>query len=283
MIQNYGKVLENVRQKDYTTYQLSGTIKKVIYPKSVNDLVDLLKYLKNENIKHKVLGNGSNVIFKGDYDGVIIKLDNLNNLEIKDETINVEAGYNLNKLSLITAKKNLSGLEFAAGIPGTIGGAIYMNAGAYKSDMNSIVLTATVLTDDYEIKSLTNEELKFAYRSSILKKQKLICLKKGNKKDILCQIKERQKQRIETQPLDRPSAGSVFRNPEGKYAGALIEKAGLKGTKIGGAEVSRKHANFIINSGKATGEDVIKLIELIKAQVKQKYDVILECEQEIIE
>jgi len=193
------------------------------------------------------------------------------------------------KLALKTANLGLSGLEFASGIPGTIGGALYMNAGAYNSSMSDIILETQVLDENLNIITLTNQQLNFGYRYSILKQKDYICLnakmklKKRNKEEILNIIKTRKEKRLQSQPLEFPSAGSVFRNPEGMYAGKLIEDLGLKGENIGDAYISEKHANFIINKGNASGEDIDKLITLIKKQVKEEYDIELINEQEIIE
>lgn len=286
-----GKVIENVLMKDYTTYKVGGKVICVCIPDDENSLINLLKYLKDKNIKYKILGNGSNVIFNDSgYDGVIIKLDNFNNLTISGNKIIVGAGYMLNKLALRVSRLGLSGLEFAAGIPGTIGGAIFMNAGAYKSDMGYIVESVKVLTPNFEIKKLTNKDLDFHYRTSFLQKNKdYICLEAtlvlsyGNTEEIMNLITERKNRRLETQPLEYPSAGSVFRNPEDNFAGKLIEDIGYKGKMIGGAKVSEKHANFIINTGNATGEDVKKLIMKIKSEVKNKYNIDLKIEQEFVE
>ncbi len=286
-----GKVLENPYLKDYTTYKVGGIAICMVYPDDENGLITLLKYLKENNIKHKILGNGSNVIFNNSgYDGVIIKLDNFNDLKIINNKIIVGAGYLLSKLSLRVSRLGLTGMEFAAGIPGSIGGAIYMNAGAYKSDMGYIVESVKVLTPDYKIKTLYNKDLDFHYRSSFLQKnndyiclEATITLKKGNTEEIMELINERKKRRLETQPLEYPSAGSVFRNPEGDFAGRLIEEIGYKGKSIGGAKVSEKHANFIINNGNATGEDIKKLINEIKEKVKEKYNIELKVEQEFVE
>ena len=289
MIETFGKTLYNVPIKDYTTYKLDGIIKMVVYPDDLEKLKDLLKYLKENAIKHMVIGNGSNLIFKEDYDGVIIKLDNFKGLEIKDNIVRVEAGYNLMKLAIKTANLGLSGLEFAAGIPATIGGAVYMNAGAYKEDMSLVISEITVLDDNLNIRVLKNEDSDFSYRHSLLQKSNLICLdatlvlKHGDKQKSLDLIYDRKRRRIESQPLDFPSAGSVFRNPDGKFAGELIESLGLKGKSVGDAVVSEKHANFIVNMGKAKGKDVMKLIKMIQDEVKENYDVKLKVEQEFVE
>ena len=284
-----GKV-ENINLKDYTTYKVGGK-STLITPKNVDDLKKLLTYLKENNIKHKILGNGSNVIFNNSgYDGVVIKLNEFDNLDINGTNIVVGAGYNLMKLAIKTCRLGLVGLDFATGIPGTVGGAVYMNAGAYKSDMGYVVRSIKVLTPDLEIKTMENKDLDFHYRTSFLQKNPgYICLeaniklRKGNKDLIMEIIEDRKKRRLETQPLEFPSAGSVFRNPEGDFAGRLIEEIGYKGKSVGGAKVSEKHANFIINSGNAKGEDIKKLILEIQNAVKEKYNIELKVEQEFVE
>ncbi len=286
-----GRVISDAKMKDYTTYKVGGPVKCVVFPNDEASLITLIKYLDSSNIKYKILGNGSNVIFNDSgYDGVIIKLDNFNSLKIIGTKVIVGAGYLLNKLALRVSRLGLTGMEFATGIPGTVGGAVYMNAGAYKSDMGYIVTSVKVITPDYRIETLYNKDLDFHYRSSFLQKNKgYICIEasislaKGNSLEIMEIIEERKKRRIETQPLEYPSAGSVFRNPEGNYAGKLIEDIGLKGYSIGGAKVSDKHANFIINTGEAKGEDVKELINKIKNDVKDKYNIELKVEQEFIE
>lgn len=284
-----GKV-EEVLLKNHTTYRVGGKT-TMIFPSDTKKLIKVINYLRDNNINFKVLGNGSNVIFKSNgYNGVIIKLSEFKNLKINDTTVTVGAGYNLMRLASKMCNLSLAGLDFATGIPGTVGGAVYMNAGAYKSDMGYIVKSIKVLTPNLEIKTMYNRELDFHYRSSFLQKNKgYICLeatlqlRKGDRALILEIINDRKKRRLESQPLEYPSAGSVFRNPEGDYAGRLIEEIGYKGKNIGGAKVSEKHANFIINTGNATGEDIEKLINEIKEKVKEKYNIELKCEQEIVE
>ena len=202
--------------------------------------------------------------------------------------IYVEANYMLNKLSMELSKEGYTGLEWASGIPGSIGGSIYNNAGAYKFEIKDVLTKVTVLEND-EIKELTLEEMKFAYRTSIFKENKnmiiLSCemkLEKSNVEEIMATINERKEKRLQSQPLDMPSCGSVFRNPEGLVAGKLIDDLGLKGYKIGGAKISEKHANFIVNDGNATYEDIISLIDFIKEKIKKEYNIDLILEQEII-
>lgn len=285
---------ENVKLNEslklHTTYKVGGNCKYFITPKDLNELIDLVKYLREKNIKYMILGNGSNTIFSSkEYDGVIINLTNLNSMSIDKNIINVEAGYQLIKLSMDALNNSLSGLEFAAGIPGNIGGAVFMNAGAYKSDMSKLIKTVTFLDENLELKTLKNEELDFSYRKSIFQKRNCIIISTvlelipGNKEEIKELMDKRKKRRLSSQPLEYPSAGSVFRNPsEDIFAGKLIEDLGLKGYKIGGAKISEKHANFIINDGDATGEDIKALIDLVKEKVKERYNIELHVEQRFI-
>ncbi len=285
-----GKVLTNQIMSKYTTFNVGGKVDYIVYPKSVEKLIELIKILRSEKIKYKILGNGSNTVFNDeDYNGVIIKLDEFNDLHIKDTIIKVGSGYNLMILAHKLSRMGLTGIEFATGIPGTVGGAIYMNAGAYKSDMGYIVSEIKVLTPELEIKTLYNSDLDFHYRTSFLQEnpgyiciEVTIVLKHGNKDIIMDLIEERRKKRLMTQPLEFPSCGSVFRNPPNDFAGRLIEECGLKGYKIGGAMVSPKHANFIINYENATGKDVRDLILYVKDEVKKKFDIELLIEQEFI-
>lgn len=285
-----GDYLENISISKYTTYRVGGIASLIVYPDNVTKLVELIKMLKDSGTKYKILGNGSNVIFSDTfYDGVIIKLDSLNHLTIDDTIISVGAGYNLMKLSIKLSQMGLTGIEFATGIPGSVGGAVYMNAGAYKSDMGYITSSIKVLTPDLEIKELFNKDLAFHYRESFLQHNKdyicigaTIVLKKGDINEIMTLIEERKQKRLMTQPLEYPSAGSVFRNPENNYAGHLVEEVGLKGYSIGGALVSPKHANFIVNFNHATAQDIRDLIMLAKSKVKEKCGIDLLVEQEFV-
>ena len=296
MIENFIKnnnldYYQDVSLKKYNTYRIDTKCKYLIFPNSKEELIKVIKFLKDNTIKYLVLGNGSNIILSSDYyDGVIIKLDKLNNISINNNIIEVEAGYSLIKLSLDTANLGLEGLEFASGIPGNIGASIAMNAGAYTHSLEEIVESVEVLNPDNEIITLTNKDINFKYRDTIFKNKKnyiiisaKLKLKKGNKQEILELIDKRRKRRIETQPLEYPSAGSVFRNPDNLSAGALIEQAGLKGYSIGGAMVSKKHANFIINYDNATGKDIINLINYIENKIYEKYNIKLILEQIIID
>lgn len=285
-----GKVEKNVPLKKCTTYKAGGIAKVIVTPKSVDKLIELLKLLKENNVKFKILGNGSNLIFSDEpYNDVLIKLTELKECTIKGTVLKVGAGASLISVAMKTAKEGLTGMEFATGIPGTIGGAVYMNAGAYKSDMGYIVSEVTVLTPDLEVITMYNKELNFKYRSSFLQKNSgyicldaTIVLRRGSKSVIKALIEERRQKRLMTQPLEFPSAGSVFRNPEGDYAWRLIDICGLKGYSIGGAEVSKKHANFIINKGGATGKDIHDLILYVQKKVKEETGVELKIEQEFV-
>ena len=280
------KKISNALIKDYTTYKLAGVVKAIYFPDDISELEELLKNLQG---KYKVIGNGSNLIISSKYDGVLIKLEKFDKLSIDGTMVRAGCGYNLSKLSSECMKRGLSGLEFAFGIPATIGGAVCQNAGAYGKQMASVVQGVNVLDENYNILYLSLDDLKLGYRDSIFKHRKLICLevflklKEGNILDIKEKMVSNSLLRREKQPLEYPSAGSVFRNPPLMSAGKLIEDVGLKGTKVGDAMVSLKHANFIVNLGKAKGEDVIELINLIKKTVYEKTGVLLECEQEIIE
>lgn len=285
-----GKILCDEPLKKYNTYRLGGIAKYVIFPKNEEKLIELLKIIKDNNFKYKIVGKGSNLIFSSKlYDGIIVKLDELDKLKVEDTVVTVGAGYSMMRLALEMTKKGLSGLEFATGIPGTVGGAVYMNAGAYNSDMGYIVSEIKAIDPNLNIVTLYNSDLDFHYRTSFLQKHpEYICiearliLKHGNKKEMLEIIEDRKQRRLLSQPLEYPSAGSVFRNPDIAPAGKLIEQAGLKGKTIGGAMVSKKHANFIINNGNATGEDIYNLINLIKTEIKKQTGVELKQEQEFV-
>ena len=282
---------EDVSLKRYNTYRLNTVCKYLVIPKDIYELIDLLKFIKKKNIKYLVLGNGSNVIFSMDYyDGVIILLHQFNSLDRDGELVKVGSGYSLQRLSTFTVSLGLMGLEFATGIPGLVGASVAMNAGAYNASIADVLESVTVLTPDLEVIEMQKDEIQFSYRNSFFKENAnyyilSACFKlnKGDKNELLERVSKRRVRRLETQPLDMPSAGSVFRNPIGMHAGELIEKCGLKGFSIGDAQVSEKHANFIVNTGNATGIEIIHLIDRIKREVKDKFDVDLVLEQIIIE
>ena len=286
----FGKVKENVDLKNYNTYKVSTFAKYLIDVRNVDSLIELIKYLNENKIKYLILGNGSNVVLPvNNLDGVIIRLNGLNNIEIDDDEVYVEAGVMLPKLLTETVSNCLTGLEWASGIPGTVGGAVVGNAGAYLSDIFTFIEEITVL-DNYEIKVLKKSDVSYSYRHTSFKDNKDLIvlavklrLNKGNADESAEIMKNRLERRIKSQPLNYPNAGSVFRNPEGDFAGRLIEECGLKGKKIGGAMVSEKHANFIINYDNATAQDIRDLIKLVHDEVLKKMKVDLVIEQELID
>lgn len=292
MIENFIKGYEyykNVSLKKYNTYRLDAMCNYLIYPKDEDELINLLKYLKDNNIKYLILGGGSNVILSRPCFDVVIKLDRLCKLEIKDNIVTAGAGVSLINLSNVCMKKGLNGLAFAGGIPGLVGASTAMNAGAYKEDMSGVVNKVKVITPELKIVTMMNKELNYAYRTSFLKENKnYICIEttfelsyedSDNIKEIM---DSRRQRRMDSQPLNMPNAGSVFRNPDGMSAGKLIEDIGLKGYTVGGAMISPKHANFIVNVGGATYEDIIELIEYIRKKVEEECGINLILEQEII-
>ena len=291
-LRRYGKVEENVSLKPYNTYKIDGKVRYLSFPNDINGLISTLKYAKENNISYRVLGNGSNIVIPDDfYDGLIIRLDNLKNIDIDDTLVYADAGIMLPMLSKETINHNLAGLEWACAIPGTLGGSIVGNAGAYKEAIFDYVDKVKVLDQDLNIKEIDKKDILYSYRfSSFKEKRDLIIigaylkLRRGNKEESLEIVSKRMKKRLETQPLDYPSAGSVFRNPEGDFAGRIIEEdLGFKGKTLGGAKVSEKHANFIINYDNATSKDIRDLIYLIKDKVKEKDNIDLVIEQEIID
>ena len=285
------EMYEDVSLKKYNTYRLDVKCDYLIFPKDIDEVVKLISFLKENNYKYLVLGNGSNVIFKNNrYNGVVIKLSKLDKVEFDGDKVVVGAGVSLSKLANMAINNSLSGLEFSVSIPGEIGASVSMNAGAYNESFSDVFVSAKVLTPKLEIIELTNEDMDFSYRNSFIKKNKdyivlevVLKLKPGNKEEMNAVIEKRFEKRKATQPLEYPSAGSVFRNPEEMYAGKLIEDANLKGYSIGGAMISDMHANFIVNKDNATGEDIINLINLAKDKVKENNNIDLYLEQVIID
>lgn len=296
MIRNFTRsnnieMYEDVSLKKYNTYRLDVKCDYLVFPKDIDEVVKLISFLKENNYKYLVLGNGSNVIFKNNrYNGVVIKLSKLDKIEFDGDKVVVGAGVSLSKLANMVINNSLSGLEFSVSIPGEIGASVSMNAGAYNESFSDVFVSAKVLTPKLEIIELTNEDMDFSYRNSFIKKNKdyivlevVLKLKPGNKEEMNAVIEKRFEKRKATQPLEYPSAGSVFRNPEGMYAGKLIEDVNLKGYSIGGAMISDMHANFIVNKDNATGEDIINLINLAKDKVKENNNIDLYLEQVIID
>lgn len=287
-MKEYGIVEENVDLKKYNTYGIGGFAKYLVRPNSVLDLKNLIDYLNQNKIKWFLLGNGSNVILPDeDYDGVIIKLDNLKNIEYKENECIVESGVLLNYLVNDTLKKGYINLAFLIGVPGSLGGAIISNAGCFGEEVFDFVKEITIL-DNQEIKVLQKEDIDYGYRYTEFKNKDIIVLKvvlniyKGNVEKARVNVYELMTKRKNMQPLEYKNAGSVFKNPKDVSAGKLIEDAGLKGKIVGGAKVSEKHANFIVNFNNATSHDIISLIDIVKQEVKNQYDIDLELEQKIV-
>lgn len=288
---NIGKIEESVSIAKHTTYRVGGIAAGMAYPRNVACLVKLIRFLKMENVSYKVIGNGSNLLFSDSYyNGILIRLSEIDSIEFFGHNkVRVGAGYSLMKLCTVAARKGYTGLEFASGIPGSVGGSVFMNAGAYKSDMGYVVERVKVLTPDLKIIYLENKEMNFHYRTSFLQKHPdYICLEvvlqlhKGRRDAIEAVMRERRMRRMDSQPLEYPSAGSVFRNPEGNFAGKLIEDVGLKGTRVGGAMISEKHANFVVNYKNATGSDIKALIDMAHEKVYNTYGIDLKIEQELV-
>ena len=282
----FGSVLENVDLKKYNTYGIGGIAKYMVFPSSEEKLVKLLDYIKNEKMSYYILGGGSNVLLPDeDYDGVIINLKELNNYEFDKDIINAESGISLGKLVNVMLDAGYTNLSSLMGIPGLLGGAIIGNAGAYGTSIFDYIISVKFIDEDGNIKELNKEEIKYDYRWTEFKEKKVIVLSakikciNGNVAEAKEKIKENLEKRKKSQPLEYKNAGSVFRNPPSHAAGYLIEHSGLKGITVGGAKVSEKHANFIINFNNATSRDIIKLVELIKSKVKEVYNVELELEQ----
>ena len=286
----FSTVEKDANLKNYNTFRLESFCDLLIFPNNVESVKKAINVLKEYKKEYIILGNGSNIIIKKkQLHKAIIILNKLNKIEISESVVKVEAGVMLSTLVKETVNNNLTGLEWAFGIPGTIGGSIYGNAGCYNNEISNFILDVTVLKDN-EIVTLNKNNLYFSYRDSIFKKEKnmiilevSLMLSYGDKEVSLREIKDKAEKRKESQPLEYPSAGSVFRNPGNNSAGALIDSTGLKGYSVGGAQISEKHANFIINKGNATGKDIIRLIKIIKKKVKEKYKIDLVLEPIIID
>lgn len=273
--------------KDLTTIKMGGEIAHFVEPYNLNDLKAIISFLRINHVPFKCIGNGSNLICGSSrYEGVVVSLKHFDNYEFNNDEAYVEAGVLAPYFSIVAANNGLSGLEFASGIPGTIGGLIYMNAGAYKKQMSDIVSKVIVLKDD-EVVTLNNNELKFAYRYSIFQEHPrwliigcYLDLKPNDKTLIKELMEDRANRRKSSQPLDKPSAGSCFRNPEGVFAWQLIDDIGYRGFNRNGVMVSNKHSNFIVNTGGGTGEDYLAIALDIQEKIKNKHNIKLIMEAE---
>ncbi len=280
----------NAEMKHHTTFKIGGPADVLILPNSISDIRETVIFCRENNLPFVLLGQGSNVLVRDKgIRGVVIKLGNgLNRLSVVGQEIYAEAGINLSALAVEAAEHGLKGLEFAEGIPGTLGGAVVMNAGAYDGEMKNLVYEVLAIDATGNFKTFSREQIKFEYRKSIFQASEYIVLsvrlhlKPGLRDDIIKTMRDYARRRSDKQPLEHPSAGSTFRRPKGFYVGPIIEGLGLKGFAIGGAEVSTKHAGFIVNKGNATAEDVISLIAYIQEKARAKHQVDLLPEIEII-
>ena len=279
-------VLVNEPMSAHTTFRIGGPADYFLLPSSYEQIGEIIKICKEETLPYFILGNGSNLLVSdAGYRGVIIQLfRNMGEIEVQGTILRAQAGALLSGIAAAAKNASLTGMEFASGIPGTLGGAVVMNAGAYGGEMKDILKEVTVMTQDGEILVLPQEKLEMGYRQSIVKKagylvlEAVISLEKGNPEEIKEKTKQLTEQRVSKQPLEFPSAGSTFKRPEGHFAGKLIMDSGLRGYRVGGAQVSEKHCGFVINTGGATAADVCRLMQEVSDIVKEKYDVVLEPE-----
>jgi UDP-N-acetylmuramate dehydrogenase len=283
-----GKLALNEMMSKHTSFCIGGPADLYAEPNDKNDLLALLSFLQEQNISFTILGNGSNVLISDDgIRGVVINLESgLNKISFENNFIDVESGVMLNRFVDFCIQRELKGVEMLAGIPGTIGGAIRMNAGAHGGEISDCIIDVEIIREN-KFQTISKEEAQFQYRSSGLKKDDVVVsarfqLPMGNKEDMMYIRKEMLKKRNATQPLDLPNSGSVFKNPKPLFAAKLIEECGLKGKQIGNAQISEKHANFIVNLGNAKANDVLGLMKLAKKTVMEKFGIMLELEVQLL-
>ncbi|MCR5736251.1 MAG: UDP-N-acetylmuramate dehydrogenase [Eubacterium sp.] len=285
---DYVKVNESMA--GHCTFRCGGNAAVYVIPGSIDEVVEVVKACREEEQKFMIIGNGSNLLVRDEgYDGVIVEIGaRVSTIDIIGEDIVVDAGAKLSVTATAAMENDLAGMEFAHGIPGNVGGAVAMNAGAYGGEMAQIIKTVKVLDENNEVKDLSLEELDLGYRCSRIQKENLIVLQArlglmlGSAGEIAMVMQMLMSKRKAKQPLEYPSAGSTFKRPEGHFAGKLIEDAGLRGYTVGGAQVSEKHCGFVINYDNATATDIIQLMQDVKQKVKEQFDVELEPEVKII-
>ncbi|MBQ6538637.1 MAG: UDP-N-acetylmuramate dehydrogenase [Eubacterium sp.] len=283
-------IKENEPMRLHTTFKVGGNARYYLVPESFDDVKKALEFAQEKKLPHYIIGKGSNLLFSDDpYDGVVIEIGSgLNDIRISGTTIEAYAGVSLVTLSKKAADESLAGLEFASGIPGTVGGAVVMNAGAYDGEIKNVLKEVKILTNNNEIITKKTDELDLSYRHSIFQNNSDIVLsatfelQQGNKEEIISKIKELNAKRKEKQPLEFPSAGSTFKRPEGYFAGKLIQDSGLRGYSVGGAQVSEKHCGFVVNTGEATATDIYELITKVRQIVLEKQGVELEPEVRLV-
>ena len=282
-------VMLNEPMKNHTSFRTGGEADIFVSPDSIKSLKDVIKLFRENDIPFYIFGNGSNMLVSDrGIEGAVIHIGNgFSSIEVKENKITSGAGAILSAVSNAALENSLTGFEFASGIPGSFGGAVFMNAGAYGSEIKNVIKSVLVLNENLELEELSKDRLELGYRSSIFQKNNYIILggtielETGNKDDILSEMNELNAKRREKQPLNFASAGSTFKRPEGYFAGKLIEDSGLKGKTIGGAQVSEKHAGFIVNTGTATTDDIINLMDFCKKTVYEKFGVMIEPEVRI--
>lgn len=283
-------LLVNAPMKERTTFRIGGPAQYLALPSSAEQISRLLLFARNAGLPVTLLGNCSNVLVRdGGIDGLVLQLgSNFSKASVTGNEVETEAGILMSTLAQVCTRAGLAGFEFASGIPGSLGGGVYMNAGAYNGEIGSIVKSVTVINERLELVTLSREEMGFAYRHTALSGRDVavvsavLSLWPDNPQDIAARVADFTRRRRERQPLNYPSAGSVFKRPEGAFAAALIDTAGLKGVSVGGAQVSCKHAGFFVNTGGATAADVLALIKLVQNTVYEKSGFRLEPEIKII-
>ena len=283
-------ILENQSLRQHNTFRTGGMAKYFTEPLNTEDILEAIRFAKENRLKYMIVGNGSNLLFSDEgYDGLIIKTSKLKGIERDGETLKVYSGELTPSVGAFAARNGLTGFEPLSGIPGSIGGGIYMNCGAYGTEIGNLISKVCFLYTDGEIKIFDRSELDFSYRSSSFQHMDGVILwaelklSKGDRSQIDEHMKDYAQRRKDKQPLEYPSAGSTFKRPEGHFAAKLIDDCGLKGLSVGGAEVSEKHAGFIINKKDATTKDIIELIEKVRKIVFEKTGVTLECEVKVVE
>lgn len=285
-----GTILFDEPMKNHTSFKIGGAADVLIIPTDIEKLIEAIKICREKNIHFYIMGNGSNLLVRdGGMRGVVIKIcEGINRVEVRENLIHCEAGALLTGVSRTAMDHSLTGFEFANGIPGTIGGAVTMNAGAYGGEMKDVIKSVKVLDSDNNVLDYTNEEMNFRYRGSRVVDDSLIVLSielelsTGDHQTISETMKDLTHKRTSKQPLELPSAGSTFKRPEGYFAGKLIEDSGLRGARFRGAQVSEKHCGFIVNIDNASCKDVLSLIKVVQKTVKDNYNVELETEVKII-
>lgn len=288
---NIGIVKENEHLANHTTMKIGGPADLFIEPSSIENMIKTMELINEYKVKWTAIGRGSNLLVSDlGIEGAVIKLGRgMSGLEVNGTEVKVGGGNSLVSLSTQLSRQGLSGLEFASGIPGSVGGAVFMNAGAHGSDISNILTKVLILFENGKVEWLSNKDMMFSYRTSVLQKERpgvvleaVFQLQSGNKDIIFSEMQKNKEYRKVTQPWNFPCAGSIFRNPLPNHAGKLIQEAGLKGYSIGGAKISDMHGNFIVNTGNATAQDVLSLISYIKDKIYELYQIEMHTEVEII-